>query len=293
MKSENLSSVDSTGSSQSISRQYSLADVLTKEQLEYDFFVLGLPQKKIAKKHGCGVDAVYKYQKKHNVLPDKAFKWTSPKTKQLLIQEVGLSTIQRSIVVGSLLGDGHVHKSGHVQTRNANFTCSQCNDRKEYLEWKHEIMLPFSRPIYNMIKEKAVMFDTVCYKAFNEYYDLFIKDCVKIVPLNIIDYLDELALAVWYQDDGSIGLYAKHSSSFATCAFTIDECNLLLSVLDDKFGIKDGKIVYVSCKPIPHYPMLCYKSQGHFRLHEIVDPLLHKCFDYKKLPENRASTTNM
>ena len=29
-----------------------------------------------------------------------------------------------------------------------------------------------------------------------------------------------------------------------------------------------------------------------FRLHEIVDPLLHKCFRYKKLPENRSSTTN-
>ena len=196
MKSENLSSVDSTESSQSISRQCSLKDILTKEQLEHDFFVLGLTQKQVAVKYNCYVGTVYRYQKKYSILSDNLFKWSSPKTKQLLIQGAVLSSIQKSIVVGSLLGDGHVHKSGHIQSRNANFTCSQCISRKSYLEWKHETLLPFSRPIYYMKKEKAVMFDTVCYKAFTEYYNLFIIDKCKVVPRNIINHLDELALAV-------------------------------------------------------------------------------------------------
>jgi len=280
---------ENSNSMQKISRQGSLENVLTKEQLEHDFFVLGLTQRQVAEKYNCGVGAVSKYQKKYSILSE--FKWKSPKVRQLLLQKVELSTIQKSIVVGSLLGDGHVHKSGHVQSRNANFTCSQCADRKAYLEWKYENMLPFSRPIYEMKKEKAYMFDTVCYEAFNIYHDLFFKDTIKIIPGNIVSLLDDLALAIWYQDDGSIGRYSVNNSSFATCSFTIDECNFLLSVLEEKFGMKDGRLVYSEYKPTPYYPLLCFTGKGHFRLHEIVDPLLHTCFEYKKLPENRASET--
>ena len=40
------------------------------------------------------------------------------------------------------------------------------------------------------------------------------------------------------------------------------------------------------------YPLLNFYRENHILLHEIVDPLLHSCFEYKKLPENRASETN-
>lgn len=217
----------------------------------------------------------------------------SRKIKELMAQGISteLSTLQRSVVVGSLLGDGHVHKSQHIQTRNANFTCCQSAPRKEYVFWKHSIMLPFSRPMYEMKKEKAFMFDTICCKAFNEFYDLFIKEKRKIVPPDIVNYLDELALAIWYQDDGSIGRYTVNNSSFATCNCTLQECQILMDALSDRYGITKGRIVYCLYKPQPKYPILCYTGEGHFRLHEIVDSLLHPCFEYKKLPGNRSSET--
>lgn len=80
---------------------------------------------------------------------------------------------------------------------------------------------------------------------------------IKIVPLNIEEFLTPLALAIWFMDDGSnLGKGAR----IATNCFTLEEVKFLCNVLKNKFNIlatpnKSGKdkgyIIYISVKSMP------------------------------------------
>jgi ubiquinol-cytochrome c reductase cytochrome b subunit len=66
-----------------------------------------------------------------------------------------------------------------------------------------------------------------------------IQTKIKIIPLNIEEYLTPLALAIWFMDDGSkIGKGAK----IATNCFTYNEIIFLSEVLYKKYNIKTSVI---------------------------------------------------
>jgi hypothetical protein len=83
------------------------------------------------------------------------------------------------------------------------------------------------------------------------FYKLIDNKYIKIVPLNIEEYLTPLALAIWFMDDGSrLGRGAR----IATNCFTLEEVNFLCNVLYRKYNIiatphkcgKDkGHIIYI------------------------------------------------
>lgn len=66
---------------------------------------------------------------------------------------------------------------------------------------------------------------------------MFYTDRKKIVPKNLNDFLDDLALAVWFMDDGSHG-HAVHSAILNTSSFSATEQFVLQRFLLEKFGIK-------------------------------------------------------
>jgi len=66
-----------------------------------------------------------------------------------------------------------------------------------------------------------------------------IQTKIKIIPLNIEEYLTPLALAIWFMDNGSkIGKGAK----IATNCFTYNEILFLIEVLYKKYNIKSSII---------------------------------------------------
>jgi len=188
-------------------------------------------------------------------------------------------------MVGSILGDGSLL----VGTRNSQLRIAQSIKHKSYVEWLREELQPFvSRPVHlGTIELKTTgkdygyaQFSPVYYSEFTRFRDLFYPDDKKIVPVDIDDYLDELALAVWFMDDGYTG---RFNSTLCTQGFTESECCFLLDVLQSRFGIV-GRVNMMKQNG-NRYPTLLFqtKTGGHKRLHEIVDPLLHKDFEYKKL----------
>ena len=122
------------------------------------------------------------------------------------------------------------------------------------------------------------MFDTICYEKFKEFSDLFKVGDIKIIPVNIIDYLDPLTVAVWYQDDGHT---TKWYSDLCTQGFTKEDNEILIQALKNKYDIiptirwSKGKYVL--------QPYLHFSFEEHRKLHKLVDPLFHSCFEYKKI----------
>lgn len=69
---------------------------------------------------------------------------------------------------------------------------------------------------------------------FNYYRDLFYPEGKKIIPKNINNLLTARSLAYWIMDDGG----QDPGFILNTQSFTKEEVELLIKVLDEKFGLR-------------------------------------------------------
>jgi hypothetical protein len=246
---------------------------MTKELLEYEMLEMGLSIGQLAVKYNSCYDTITKYIKKFDINRSRSVSRNkSQKARLLTLKQVEFTPIQRSVIIGSILGDGCIRKL--KKGTNAYLTCGQCKERKEYLEWKAQILDPFALKITEMT-DGNFMFDTICYEKFNEFIALFKIGDRKIIPTTISNYLDLLTLAVWYQDDAHT---TRYSSVISTNSFTKDECIILLDAIKTNFNINGSIKINDGI-----YPQLYFKGKDNKDLHNLIDPLFHSCFEYKKL----------
>ena len=113
-----------------------------------------------------------------------------------------LTQLQKSFVIGTLLGDGYIRQ---VKGRKDAFLeINHSITQKEYVEWKYKILKNLTR---SGPKSRcgngtriAFRFFTKQHPEFTKMRDLFYKNKKKCIP-NL--KLDPLTVAVWYMDDGS------------------------------------------------------------------------------------------
>ena len=88
-------------------------------------------------------------------------------------------------------------------------------------------------------------------------FDIESNKFLKIVPLNIEEYLTPLALAIWFMDDGS---KLEPGVRIATNNFTLNEVQFLCDILYKKYNLiatvhsggKDkGFVLYINKKSVP------------------------------------------
>ena len=113
-----------------------------------------------------------------------------------------LTQLQKSFIVGTLLGDGYIRQ---VKGRkNAFLEVNHSITQKEYVEWKYQILKNLTRSGPKFRKGNgnriAYRFFTKQHPEFTKIMDLFYKDKKKRIPDLA---LDPLILAVWFMDDGS------------------------------------------------------------------------------------------
>ena len=163
-------------------------------------------------------------------------KWVEAKRDLYLTQE------QRSVLVGSILGDGTLRLGeGAV---NVNFKVEHGLVQKEYVFWKYQIFQPwvFTEPkVSYRYREsgerypKSWWFRTVRHPIITEFRNRFYEKGRKIIPRDIAKDLDDLAMAVWIMDDGSL---SRNHLDISTYSFALSEINLLQAVLKSKFDLK-------------------------------------------------------
>ena len=168
-------------------------------------------------------------------------KWIPIKKSLVLTSE------QMSIIIGSLLGDGTMRIGKSAV--NANFKIEHCIAQKEYVMWKYGFLksFVFTEPkLSYRYKEngqkyaKSWWFRTVRHPTLTEIYNNFYtgegyRTGKKIIPLDINQSLDPLALAIWIMDDGS---YQKGRIDISTYSFSLKEINLLCDCLEKRFEVK-------------------------------------------------------
>ena len=114
-----------------------------------------------------------------------------------------LTQTQRSIVIGSLLGDGYLRIA--PGRRNAFLECNHSFSAREYVDWKYKKLELLCRSAPKMRfgngNRKAYRFTTRQSSEFSSLYRWFYDNGKKRVPSDL--KLDPLMLSVWFMDDGS------------------------------------------------------------------------------------------
>lgn len=198
-----------------------------------------------------------------------------------------------SIIIGSVLGDTHLGKNKRGKGTRIEF--AQSNKNVEYLMWFHNYLsvrgyCNARRPELkkNIGKNGEIYYyykiNSYTYTSFNWLHDMFYSfnllqnKWVKVIPLNIGEYLTPLALAIWFMDDGS---RCMPSVRIATDCFTEKEVLFLCEVLKVKYGILSSKVstgrkgsyyLYIRKSSLPLFssivkpymlPSMYYKLNGY------------------------------
>jgi hypothetical protein len=206
-----------------------------------------------------------------------------------------LTSRQKEIILGSLLGDGSLRKA----PLNSSFCKKQCVKYKEYVEWHIKELFPFSKkidtlystdkPIANKtgIAERkkvprylsAYAVRTCQHPIFTEIRRKWYPKGKKIVPRDI--ELTPLSVAVWFCDDGNNNWKNREARIF-TQSFTKKEANFLRMLFVKQFGIKPKIHIIVSNKTGKKQPYLKFNSDAYDALIHLVKPyVVWNCMQHK------------
>lgn len=132
-----------------------------------------------------------------------------------------LSPDQKSLVIGSLLGDGYLEPNW--SKTNYRLKVQHSVAQRDYVLWKHSLLSDWvlTEPKGQLVNH-SIRFRTISHPELTKFRELFYSGNEKIVPEDIVDYLDPLALAVWFMDDGNVkrwngqpGAFHLNSQSFS------------------------------------------------------------------------------
>ena len=114
-----------------------------------------------------------------------------------------LTQLQRSIIIGTLLGDGYLRIV--PRRKNAFLEINHSFSQKEYVDWKFEMLKSICKSGPKLRRGNgtriAYRFTTRQAPEITELHRMFYPDGKKCIPDDIT--LDPIMLAVWFMDDGS------------------------------------------------------------------------------------------
>lgn len=194
-----------------------------------------------------------------------------------------LTSVQTSVLIGCLLGDGTLRLG--IKAVNANLKIEQGLAQKAYVWWKYNhfkewvLTPPKQSHRYKSNGEryrKSWWFRTVRHPEISFFHNMFYCEGKKQVPITIGQHLDPLSLAVWVMDDGS---FNRNVLDLSTYAFNKDSIRILQQVLWKKFSLKTG---YFNDRNIG-FRMYFPKNESK-KISSIIAPFIIPSMEYKLPP---------
>lgn len=183
-----------------------------------------------------------------------------------------LTQQQKSLIIGSILGDGYLRKIPN--RKDAFLEVNHSIKAKEYVLWKFSILenICESSPKERVIDEKRIAFRffTCQHPEITSLFKQFYQNGRKVIPRNL--ELNSLILAVWFMDDGSRS--QKGDIYLNTQGFSLNDQKYLLHLLRSmKFKARLNKD--------KKYYRIRFLKESDFLLKEIISPFIIKSMRYK------------
>lgn len=219
------------------------------------------------------------YRTTQATISRKRLKWGIPTLgKRGRLDQVlpDLSEYQSQILIGSLLGDGHLFTRTEG---SAGFSEGHAWEQREYTQWKHDQLGDFSLGLYPGGKKtsskyfKSLSVRTHTCTHLWPYYEMFYPapERIRVFPKELPQLITPVALAVWYMDDGSLYRRFHPRISFGLCDTSLRRALKGMGLHPVKYG-EDGNV------------NIHFRPEDSETFFELISPHVPECMRYK-LPE--------
>ena len=187
------------------------------------------------------------------------------------MKKINLTTRQREIIIGKILGDGHLETQSHGQTYILRIEHSY--HQKDYVDWAYNELKSLASNIPK-IKFQAVAgkiyrkywFNTIATPSLRFYGQQFYPEKKKVIPKQIYKWLSPLTLAVWFMDDGSIKSKECRAKILNTQGYSSEDVQKLIEALERVYGIsakprrqKEGLQIYIPAQEVDKFKSIIEK----------------------------------
>lgn len=183
-----------------------------------------------------------------------------------------LTQEQKSVITGSVLGDGYIRKMNG--RKDAFLEINHSNKAEKYVDWKYQILKDICK---SPPKERISGKDRLAYRFFTKQHpeitkimNKFYKNKVKTIPKDL--ELNPLILAIWFMDDGSKS--RKYDVYLNTQQFSMKEQRILLYSLR-KMGLK------ARLNKDKKYYRIRFLKKSIPKLNQIIKPYIIESMKYK------------
>jgi 16S rRNA G966 N2-methylase RsmD len=254
--------------------------IIPKEEL-YDLVInKKMSDPEIAKIYNSNPQKVFYLRKQNGIQAIKHFE--RHPSKDLISKE-------QSIILGLILGDGWLRKSG--KSLHANLGVKHSLKQEDYLKW-------IANELKRWITEKGIAytnsfdkrtnkrtfscsFNTVYHPVFTYLHEKFYKDNIKIIDKDyVLEKLDPLAIAIWVMDDGSTDPLSR-STRLYTNSFSKDEVLFLIDVFKRKFNINAKLKESINKLNGKIYPIIRFNRKESHQLAVLIKPFVIPSMSYK------------
>jgi hypothetical protein len=210
------------------------------------------------------------------------------------LKRTDFSDFQKSLLIGSVLGDGHIEKRSHL--KNALFREEHSTDQVEWLKWKYNNLKPFTtsnmwnrdrgkkmwmpdgrsnKKLYNI--QKVYSMSTGVHPYLTELHKLFYKNKTKILPKEfLISNFNMVSLAVLIGDDGN---FCENSLRFCTDNFSKEEVYFLADLFSNFYNSR----ITVRQQDNKYRIVFTYIKQD-LKFFDGIKNILPKCMHHKVTP---------
>ncbi|HEY4479136.1 MAG TPA: LAGLIDADG family homing endonuclease [Candidatus Paceibacterota bacterium] len=197
-------------------------------------------------------------------------------------KHIRISDFERDIIVGKLLGDGHLETKN--QGRTYRLKVEHSIKQKEYVDWVYGKLrhLAMSEPC---VKEKDVFppqggtfkfhgygFTSLSLGQLRFYGQQFYNHGKKVIPKMIGKMLSPSVIAIWYLDDGSLKSNTHRTYIIHTYGYTKSDLRRVQDALLKRFDIhtnlhrqnKNGKV----------YWRMYVMSESAWTFQKLIEPII-------------------
>jgi recombination protein RecA len=194
------------------------------------------------------------------------------------VKQYVVSEDQLKLIIGSTLGDGSLrYASGH----NVKFRVGHGEEQRQYCEWKREMLAPFAHAIAPT--GNGIGFDTIPMRQLSWLHDaVYAEAGGRTVSDELIEQLDERAVAAWYCDDGSFSGHHErwgHGKSVIYCSALSNEDKERLALKLEELGMGRATV---------RDRELLFSGERTKQFQEKIAPYVHPSLDYKLHPDLRG-----
>ncbi len=244
----------------------------------------GLTIKEYAIKHCIPIETLFSETDKKSIKSssqqiEKVNKKRSQTTRNKQIKVLTYEETQT--VIGSLLGNGYFLRE---QNKNStNLILEENITQLNYLWWKGSKLKRLGAKFYqyyryNDVKKRYTTHNQIRTESlyiFNDLVSYFYNTNGKYINPEILEYIDPLALAIWFMDSGNS---SKDSTlgTLATQSFSKSDNDIICDFFKTKFNI-DSKVL----KDEKNMPYILFNKNGFDKLVETIRPHIFYQMRYK------------